>query len=594
MLLFTGCPDLLTPPVDDNSLLSEVSNLQTTYTDGTAMLFYEEPSAPDFTGTELTFTPDAAGVSQPITVVKGDGVFSGDIHVIGSDNLTNGTEYTFSLRAVYADGSKSTGLTAAVTPSDIVAAPLNAGASVADGEVILSWDEPAVNNWAFVEINFTPVVGVQPLAVSVGTTSISITGLTNGTEYAFILAATDLFGVYSSDVLISATPSLAGDVAPPANVTGVSSTVTSRGEVYDILQYIANGENSDPDSDNMKPYDYFIGWMNLAGNPTNGVCDVIWTDPVDADYVEAELTLTRDSDNSSQTVTVASGVETYRFTGIVLGESYTLSVRTRDDSNNWSSSQDSAISTSAFNNFTQLDVVADPDGTPIKAWQFDYDHSIAGQVKRDLYVDANSDGTFEEVGSGDTMGCSSYLYEYDSDNKLTKFSSFVDIAQSQIMTMYVFSYNSDMTLQSVSANFDLDGNGLIEGSTGETDLYTYTFNYTGGVLNTIDLNGAWPGYPQIYHQYTLANNIDGNPTQILLYFDTTDGTLDAIPAFKWDFTYDGSNRVNMVEKSSDTTLSGSFTYKGKDEYIYDVSGNLDSVSVYDELGSKQTESDLIY
>ena len=65
-------------------------------------------------------------------------------------------------------------------------------------------------------------------------------------------------------------------------------------------------------------------------------------------------------------------------------------------------------------------------------------------------------------------------------------------------------------------------------------------------------------------------------------------------AFDYNFTYDGSNRVSMVERYYDILLSGSFTYSAKQEYTYDASGNLDSVPVYDDLGGKETESDLIY
>ncbi len=505
--------------------------------------------------------------------------------------LTNGTEYLFTLKAVYADGSKSPGSTALITPSDVIDAPLNVGAVTADGEVVLSWDEPAINNWFFVEITFTPVDldVMQPLAVSVGTTSISITGLDNGTEYTFSLAATDIMGLYSTDVIISATPSLTGDVTPPANVSGVSSTVTPKGEVNDVLQYILYGEDFDPNADGL--FDYLMPYMNLAGNPTNGICDVVWTDPVDVDYVETELILTRDSDSSSETVTVASGTETYRFANIVLGESYTLSARTRDDSNNWSASQDTAIITSAFSDITRFDVIFDPDGTPSKGFQYDYDYSVTDQLRMNWFVELDSDGIIDDSPGGDDIGCNSYIYTYNSENRLISFSSYVDTAQSQILARYDLSYNTDMTLQAVSANFDFDADGVIE--PGETNYYIYDFNYVSGVLSEIDLNGIFPGGSTIYYKYTFTNNINGKPTQALLYFDAVDMTLDTNPTFKWDFTYDGNGRVSIVEKSSDTDLDATFTYMGKHEYVY-TSGDLDSVPGYDNLNNKETEMDFIY
>jgi len=593
LVLLTGCPEVLTPPLNDTSSV-EVSNLQTTYTNGTVMLFYEEPANPDFTGTELTFTPEAAGVTQPITVAKGDGVFSGDIHVIGSVDLINGTAYTFSLKAVYADGSKSTGLAATVTPSDIVAVPLNVGASVADGEVILSWDEPAVNNWAFVEIDFTPVVGVLPLAVSVGTTSISITGLANGTEYAFVLAATDLFGVYSTDVLISTTPSLSGDVTAPANVSGVSSTVTPKGEVYDVLQYLAYGGDNNPDWETEFIFEYVINKMNLIGNATNGICDIVWIDPVDADYTETELVLTRDSDSSSDTVTVVVGVETYQFSNIVLGESYTLSTRTKDNSNNWSASQDSFIS-SSYTNIAQFDLHFMAN-TPTKGYQYDYDYSVTDQLRinRFYYEATDGDGLYNDPAPGDNIGSTSYRYTYNSENRLISYTSFLDTAQSQIMIRYDFVYNPDWTLQSISANADMDGSGTIGDVAGENDWYIYSFVYTSGALSEIELNGVNDSSESVYHKYTLINNIDGNPTLVFLYFDAVNGTLDTNPSFKWNFIYNGNNRVSSVGRSNDTDLDGTFTYIGKSEYVYNIAGHIDSIPGYEMNDIQEIDMDFIY
>lgn len=594
VVLFTGCPDPLTPTVvDDDISLSEVLNLQTTYTDGTVMIFYEEPTDPDFTGTELTFLPAASGVNQPIILLKGEGLTLGK-SLTGAGGLTNGTEYTFTLKAVYADGSKSAGLTTIVTPSDIVAAPLNVAAAIADGEVVLSWNEPAVNNWAFVEITFTPVVAPHPLAVSVGTTSISISGLANDTEYVFILTATDLFSVASTDVIISATPTFSGDITPPANVTGLSSKIVPKGVVYDILQFIAFGDDYNPDFDDEFPFDYFMEHLKYAGNQTNAIYEVIWTDPTDSDYVETELKLTRNSDSYSETVTVNSGIETYQFNNIIIGDSYTLSTRTGDISNNWSASNDSII-TSTNTEITQLDLIFDPDDSPDKVFQIDYDYSVTDQLDMNWFSDDNDDDVFDiPMEPGDLFSCKSYRNIYNSNHQLISFSGYLDHAQSEEILKYEFNYNVDFTLQSIRAHIDSNNNGVIEVSDDGFDYYEYIFGYSSGVLNEIELNGITSSSPSVYHKYTFAYNNDGKLTQAHLYFDAVNLTLDTNPTLRWDFTYDINDRVCTVERSNDSDLSGSFTYDGKYEYLYNVAGNLDSIFVYSELNEKGVELDYIY
>ncbi len=272
MALFTGCPDLLTPPVDDDELsLSEVSNLQTTYSDSMVLLFYVEPSDAGYVSTELTFTPIAAGVTQPITLLKGEGITLGK-SIIAAGGLTNGTEYTLTLKAVYTDGSRSTGLTALITPLADVPIPLNVGAAEGDGEIVLSWDEPTVNNWFGVEVTFLPedIDALQPIGVFTGTTSVSITGLDNDTTYTFDISAYDFVGEYSNSITIDATPSSAGNLDPPFNnslSTFFIDTDSQEGEISGACIIEKAVDESDIDN-------YILYWGSSSSVKLNGEASI--------------------------------------------------------------------------------------------------------------------------------------------------------------------------------------------------------------------------------------------------------------------------------------------------------------------------------
>lgn len=47
-------------------------------------------------------------------------------------------------------------------------------------------------------------------------------------------------------------------------------------------------------------------------------------------------------------------------------------------------------------------------------------------------------------------------------------------------------------------------------------------------------------------------------------------------------------------KQNEIPRIGTFTYGGKYEYAYNVSGDLDSVPGYDPVNTKETEMDYIY
>ena len=133
--------------------------------------------------------------------------------------LTNGTAYTFTVKAVNAAGQSVASLPSASvtpattpdTPTAVIATPMDGGASVA-------FTAPAANGSLITSYTVTASNGATASGVS---SPIIFSGLTNGTAYTFVVTATN--GVGLSDT------SLPSAAITPANIPSAPtiSTVTA-------------------------------------------------------------------------------------------------------------------------------------------------------------------------------------------------------------------------------------------------------------------------------------------------------------------------------------------------------------------------------
>ena len=107
--------------------------------------------------------------------------------------LTNGTEYTFGVRAVNAGGNGAAS-TVTATPAPVPAAPTNLEAEVGDRRIGLTWANPVDSTIDEYEYStdggsFSVISGSDD-----ATTSYTVTGLTNGTQYTFAVRAVNAVG----------------------------------------------------------------------------------------------------------------------------------------------------------------------------------------------------------------------------------------------------------------------------------------------------------------------------------------------------------------------------------------------------------------
>ena len=133
-------------------------------------------------------------------------------HTVSS--LTNGTSYSFKVRAVNSVGA-GTAATASATPAAVPGTPGSFTATPGDGQVELSWTAPANNGAAIAKYQVQQDSGSWN---DVGTTtSHTVSSLTNGNTYSFKVRAVNSVG--------AGTPATAS--ATPAAVPGTPGSFTA-------------------------------------------------------------------------------------------------------------------------------------------------------------------------------------------------------------------------------------------------------------------------------------------------------------------------------------------------------------------------------
>ncbi len=185
--------------INEITIISEISNLTASPGDKNVLLNWTEPSDSSFNHVELSYIPG----NDSTRTIPG-----GTTNILVT-NLTNDTEYTFTLIAVYANDEKTNGVSISATPSDI-SSPYDVTdlrITSMNEKVFLQWVEPANADFAKVKITYSPD-GDTPIYIDKGTTEDTITGLTNGTEYTFTVKTIDSDDNESEGVTIKATPDL--------------------------------------------------------------------------------------------------------------------------------------------------------------------------------------------------------------------------------------------------------------------------------------------------------------------------------------------------------------------------------------------------
>ena len=247
----TGAPAMVTA----TPLFAAPTGLTATAGDGQVTLNWDDPGNSNITGYELSI--DAGAFAE----IGGSDAATTSHTVTG---LTNGTTYTFAVRAVNASGEGASSDTVTATP--LFAAPTNLSAETGDGQVKLSWTDPGNTNISGYEVSTDRATNYS--AISDGdseptTISHTVTSLTNGTTYTFAVRA-----VNGAPATVTATPVGQDPPPTPPPVPGRPGNLTAASDDRAIaLSWTAAASNGSP----IIKYQHRrsgVEWEDVPGGPT--------------------------------------------------------------------------------------------------------------------------------------------------------------------------------------------------------------------------------------------------------------------------------------------------------------------------------------
>jgi titin len=202
---------------------------------GKVQLTWTDPADADLKHIEITWT---AGDGGSETVVKG-------LRTWTKSGLTEGTAYTFTVKAVDTVGNKSTGQNTgpltpdATPPADVTSLDGTPG----NAEVTLTWMDPADGDLDHIEITFSPAVGsiTQPISIANGTQTTTISGLTNKTAYTFTVNTVYTLGNKNAGVTTASITPLAPTGLVKVEFDGLpEDTTINLSDIDDPISWAAN------------------------------------------------------------------------------------------------------------------------------------------------------------------------------------------------------------------------------------------------------------------------------------------------------------------------------------------------------------------
>jgi hypothetical protein len=138
--------------------------------------------------------------------------------------LTNGTEYTFIVTATNSAGTGGSSDGVIATPRTVPGAPGSVGFSRGNSQATITWEAPSSDGGATITgYTVTASPGGRTCTWTSGPLTCTVTGLTNGTEYTFIVTASNVVGTSDPSVTKSGTP-----LGLPGAPTSLAAVVGNR------------------------------------------------------------------------------------------------------------------------------------------------------------------------------------------------------------------------------------------------------------------------------------------------------------------------------------------------------------------------------
>jgi hypothetical protein len=316
--------------------------------------------------TGYTITSSPGGIGK---------VIAGNADSATVDGLTNGTDYTFTVRAINDVGtSPASEPSNAITPAGVPTAATDVTATRGNKSASVSWAKSAPNGAAILSYTITSTPGGVTRTVDSDTTTATVAGLTNGTDYTFKITATNDIGTspvsrgsnavtpagapftptevaavrgHESALVSWTKPSSNGSPITGYTVTsspgGVTKTVEgdrssatvaglTNGTKYTFNVVATNdiglGSASDP-SNIVTPAGVTVAPTTAAATPGDRFADLSWAKPADNGAPITGYTIT--STPAGATKTVSGDATNTRVAGLTNGTEYTFTVRAIND-----------------------------------------------------------------------------------------------------------------------------------------------------------------------------------------------------------------------------------------------------------------------
>lgn len=257
-----------------------------------ATLRWQNPNDEDFYGVEISSNPANGTLRNPIILL-------GNANSILVTDLTNNTEYSFTIRTVDISLNKSNGIVQKATiidstdftpPSEVTNIVVNAANSTAT----LNWQNPSDEDFYGVQISCSPSVNTMQNSILItgGVNSFIVYGLTNGADYQFTLKTLDKSLNISNGIKKTVTPIDTIDKNPPSEVSEFSITAA------------------------------------------NSNATLSWENPTEDDFFGVEISCNPPTGTLTNSVILPKEANSFFVSGLMIDEEYRFTIKTLDNSLN--------------------------------------------------------------------------------------------------------------------------------------------------------------------------------------------------------------------------------------------------------------------